>query len=230
MLGSVGTVAPPPQSNRELLRLAGIHLCDRDTSDPQCADADGDDSGGARIRLPMRVGRYIQMPLAYARLGPIRLVALPGEFSPELVIGVPDDFNAPDAVGRYYERPERHVVGAAYAFPGTGEPGWVSKRTHASAEQRPLRAAMFEEYVARRPPRCDAQLHRTGAMLCAGSDRGRSRVCVHSTTEDVDDCLTARVGDLDKSVGTAMCCRAATGACTATGTTTSASTTTRPAP
>jgi len=122
-LGAVGTAAPPPQSNRELLRLAGIHLCDRDASDPQCADADGADGGGARIRLPMRVGRYIQMPLAYARLGPVRLVALPGEFSPELVIGVPDDFDAPDAVGRYYERPERHVVGAAYTFPGTSAPG-----------------------------------------------------------------------------------------------------------
>ena len=70
------------------------------------------------VTLPQRFGDHMYVEVQYARLGPLRLVALPGEFSPELVIGVPPDFDEPAAYAKYYRYPERHPLGAEYTFPG----------------------------------------------------------------------------------------------------------------
>jgi len=69
--------------------------------------------------LPVRVGGFAKCHIQYARLGNLQLVSMPGEFSPELVIGVPADFDTPEGTSKYYLRPDLHPVEAAYKFPGT---------------------------------------------------------------------------------------------------------------
>jgi hypothetical protein len=61
----------------------------------------------------------MRLHVAYARVGPVKFIALPGEFSPELVVGVPRDFDTPDlGVRKYYRRPALHATGPAYVLPG----------------------------------------------------------------------------------------------------------------
>jgi len=71
--------------------------------------------------------------ISYLRLGALRFVTLPGEFSPELVIGVPRDFDDPESVPKYFERPDLHPTGADFVLPGTTQ-GARSAECSASSE------------------------------------------------------------------------------------------------
>jgi hypothetical protein len=67
------------------------------------------------------IGDFASLIISYLRLGPLRFVTLPGEFSPELVIGVPRDFDTPEGTAKYFKRPDLHPVGPDFTLPGKAE-------------------------------------------------------------------------------------------------------------
>lgn len=48
----------------------------------------------------------------------LRILSIPAELCPEMVSGVPQDFDDPNSVSKYYRDPTRHVLGKEYEFPG----------------------------------------------------------------------------------------------------------------
>ena len=62
-------------------------------------------------------GDVIRTQLAHLDLGDVGILWMPGELPPELVHGLPDDFNTAPP-GKYYEQPHLHAVGADYKLPG----------------------------------------------------------------------------------------------------------------
>ncbi len=65
----------------------------------------------------IRVGDVLKTRLVHLDLGDVGFLFMPGELPPELVIGLPSDFDA--SPEKYYRDPvERHAAGAAYTFPG----------------------------------------------------------------------------------------------------------------
>ena len=63
-------------------------------------------------------GDVLQSQLAHLDLGDVGILWMPGELPPELVHGLPADFNtAPPE--KYYEYPHLHAVGSAYKLPGS---------------------------------------------------------------------------------------------------------------
>lgn len=82
------------------------------------------------IPLPARSAPYFAVPVhtwafgyESGRGGPLtrtwlKMQSMPGEHAPELVTGVPADFDTPAGL-RYYENPNLHAVGSEFAFPGT---------------------------------------------------------------------------------------------------------------
>ncbi len=62
-------------------------------------------------------GDVFRTQLAHLDLGDVGMLWMPGELPPELVHGLPADFNtAPPE--KYYTEPHLHAVGAAYKLPG----------------------------------------------------------------------------------------------------------------
>jgi len=62
-------------------------------------------------------GDVVRTQLAHLDLGDVGILWMPGELPPELVHGLPADFNtAPPE--KYYTQPHLHAVGAAYKLPG----------------------------------------------------------------------------------------------------------------
>jgi hypothetical protein len=62
-------------------------------------------------------GDVFRTQLAHLDLGDVGMLWMPGELPPELVHGLPADFNtAPPE--KYYTQPHLHAVGAAYKLPG----------------------------------------------------------------------------------------------------------------
>ncbi|MCP5148659.1 MAG: hypothetical protein H6986_11115 [Pseudomonadales bacterium] len=62
-------------------------------------------------------GDVLRTQLAHLDLGDVGILWMPGELPPELVHGLPEDFNtAPPE--KYYEQPHLHAVGADYKLPG----------------------------------------------------------------------------------------------------------------
>lgn len=62
-------------------------------------------------------GDVLRTQLAHLDLGDVGILWMPGELPPELVYGLPADFNtAPPE--KYYTEPEFHAVGADYKLPG----------------------------------------------------------------------------------------------------------------
>lgn len=83
------------------------------------------DDGGELVDDPVltplvdsqiRKGDVLRTRVTFVRLGDVGFLFMPGELPPELVLGLPDDFSSD--VAKYYERPELHATGAAYAIPG----------------------------------------------------------------------------------------------------------------
>jgi hypothetical protein len=70
------------------------------------------------VKLPYRVGNWMETEAKFIKLGPIRFLTIPGELAPELSTGLPRDFDFPSSVSKYYDEPELHVTGAAYTMPG----------------------------------------------------------------------------------------------------------------
>lgn len=64
----------------------------------------------------IRAGDVVQTRVTHLDLGDVGFLFLPGELPPELVTGVPADFDAD--TGSYYRVPALHAEGGAYDFPG----------------------------------------------------------------------------------------------------------------
>ena len=72
--------------------------------------------GGTRIGASP--GQFARLVVQYLRIGPIQIITMPGEFSPELVVGVPADFDTPEGEAKYFLRPDVHYTGARFTLPG----------------------------------------------------------------------------------------------------------------
>ena len=84
--------------------------------------------------LPYRVGQWMETEVKFIRIGPLKIITIPGELAPELSAGLPKNFDLPSSVSKYYSEPEKHVTGAAYTMPGVvfdmlgcsiSEPCWI---------------------------------------------------------------------------------------------------------
>jgi hypothetical protein len=99
---------------------AVLFTCDGEPSETTCSD-----DGGELVADPVitaltgslvRAGDVVRSQIVHLGLGDVGFLFLPGELPPELVVGVPSDFDSDPA--RYNRRSELHAVGAAYDFPG----------------------------------------------------------------------------------------------------------------
>jgi len=64
----------------------------------------------------IRKGDVLKTQVTWVSLGDVGFLFMPGEIPPELVIGLPADFETNSAA--YYTEPELHAVGADYEIPG----------------------------------------------------------------------------------------------------------------
>lgn len=64
----------------------------------------------------IRKGDVLKTQVTWVGLGEVGFLFMPGEIPPELVIGLPADFETNTAA--YYTEPELHAVGADYEIPG----------------------------------------------------------------------------------------------------------------
>ena len=67
-------------------------------------------------------GDYARIVVQFLQMGPVRFITMPGEFSPEMVIGVPTDFDTPEGVAKYFQRADVHLTGADFTLPGLARP------------------------------------------------------------------------------------------------------------
>lgn len=113
--GDLGWKSPP------------LFVCEagRPASEATCRDDGGateDDPLLAQFGVgPIRTGEFFQVPISYLDFGPVGMLFLPGEFPPELVIGLPEDFDTnPDRYYRERDPDDRatSAVGADYEIPG----------------------------------------------------------------------------------------------------------------
>lgn len=99
---------------------AVLWTCDGDPSPETCTD-DGGELVDDELLTPfvgsqIRAGDVVASRVTHLDLGEVGFVFMPGEIPPELVVGVPADFD--DNTDAYYRDPELHAVGADYDFPG----------------------------------------------------------------------------------------------------------------
>jgi hypothetical protein len=76
------------------------------------------DNGG--VGVPVRLGEFFKSTLMHVRLGEnlVQIQTLNGEIAPEMVHGVPADFDDEVATLKYYDWPTSHVKGVNYTFDG----------------------------------------------------------------------------------------------------------------
>ena len=94
------------------------------TAKPYTDDNCTDDGGALEddpILTPLvdsqiRKGNVLKSQVTWVGLGDVGFLFMPGEIPPELVIGLPADFETDSAA--YYTEPELHAVGADYEIPG----------------------------------------------------------------------------------------------------------------
>ncbi|MET0149078.1 MAG: hypothetical protein ABW310_08000 [Acidimicrobiales bacterium] len=97
----------------------GYTCTGRPFSDDTCTD-DGGEVEDDPILTPLvdsqiRVGDVLQTRLVFVDVGGVGFLFLPGELPPELVVGLPDDF---DDTATYYDEPDLHATGDDYDTPG----------------------------------------------------------------------------------------------------------------
>jgi hypothetical protein len=97
----------------------GYTCTGRPFSDETCTD-DGGEVEDDPILTPLvdsqiRVGDVLQTRLVFVDVGGVGFLFLPGELPPELVVGLPDDF---DDTATYYDEPDLHATGDDYDIPG----------------------------------------------------------------------------------------------------------------
>lgn len=90
-------------------------------SDATCVSDDGkkedDPILTPLIDSQVRSGDVVKTRISFLDLGSVGFVFMPGELPPELVVGLPADFDT--ATSKYYiDGPGLHAEGAAYDFPG----------------------------------------------------------------------------------------------------------------
>ncbi len=89
-------------------------------SDDNCTDDGGlfedDPVLTPLVDSQIRKGDVLKTQVTWVGLGDVGFLFMPGEISPELVIGLPSDFQTNTA--RYYTEPDLHAVGADYQIPG----------------------------------------------------------------------------------------------------------------
>ncbi len=89
-------------------------------SDDNCVEDGGeiiDDDLLAVLGSQIAKGDVIESQVAHVDLGNVGILFMPGELPPELVKGLPDDFETA-APEKYYREPHLHAVGADYQIPG----------------------------------------------------------------------------------------------------------------
>ena len=97
----------------------GYTCTGRPFSEDTCTD-DGGELEDDPILTPLvdsqiRVGDVLQTRLVFVDVGGVGFLFLPGELPPELVVGLPDDF---DDTATYYDEPDLHATGDDYDIPG----------------------------------------------------------------------------------------------------------------
>ncbi|HEY8058733.1 MAG TPA: hypothetical protein VID94_08270 [Acidimicrobiales bacterium] len=97
----------------------GYTCTGRPFSDDTCTD-DGGEVEDDPILTPLvdsqiRVGDVLQTRLVFVDVGGVGFLFMPGELPPELVVGLPEDF---DDTATYYAEPALHATGDDYAIPG----------------------------------------------------------------------------------------------------------------
>ncbi|HEY5887855.1 MAG TPA: hypothetical protein VIT24_09035 [Acidimicrobiales bacterium] len=97
----------------------GYTCTGRPFSDDTCTD-DGGEVEDDPILTPLvdsqiRVGDVLQTRLVFVDVGGVGFLFMPGELPPELVVGLPDDF---DDTATYYAEPALHATGDDYVIPG----------------------------------------------------------------------------------------------------------------
>eukprot|EP00002_Diphylleia_rotans_P004070 TRINITY_DN1292_c0_g1_i1.p1 TRINITY_DN1292_c0_g1~~TRINITY_DN1292_c0_g1_i1.p1 ORF type:complete len:530 (+),score=101.89 TRINITY_DN1292_c0_g1_i1:694-2283(+) len=68
--------------------------------------------------LPVRKGDYAKVRVDVIKMGPVTFFSIPGEIAPEVVNGVPADFDDAASVSKYYQNPTQHAIGSNYTIPG----------------------------------------------------------------------------------------------------------------
>ena len=97
-----------------------VYTCQGPPS-PSACSLDGGERESDPVVTPLAdseisVGDFVKTRLGHLDLGPVGMLFLPGELPPELVVGLPADFDSHPE--RYYRDPDEHAVGADYQFPG----------------------------------------------------------------------------------------------------------------
>ena len=96
--------------------LRDLFVCDGEPSDATCVSDEYRCDG---TTVPQRHGQFARVDVRYVRMGQVQFVTMPGEFSPELSIGVPADFDTPEGAAKYFNRPDVHYTGPDFVIPGT---------------------------------------------------------------------------------------------------------------
>lgn len=99
---------------------AAFNCTQKPYTDVNCTD-DGGAFEDDPVLTPLvdsqiRVGDVLKTQVTFVSLGDVGFLFMPGELPPELVIGLPDDFETNTAA--YYAQPELHAVAAEYEIPG----------------------------------------------------------------------------------------------------------------
>lgn len=101
--------------------LRKLYICDETNPHPRIEDCEDDNYETVEVAgfsLPLRIGNFVPAKFVHVKFGPVDLVTIPGEVCPEVMNGVPVDFDDEDSVSKYYERPDTHTVGKDYVMAG----------------------------------------------------------------------------------------------------------------
>ncbi|MGB8331272.1 MAG: hypothetical protein WCE62_14200, partial [Polyangiales bacterium] len=97
-----------------------LYNCDGHPSEANCEvapmETEEDPVITPLIDSEIVVGDVIQSRIMHLDLGDVGFLFMPGELPPELVVGLPDDFES--APEQYYREPELYAVGEDYQIPG----------------------------------------------------------------------------------------------------------------
>jgi len=97
-----------------------LYNCDGHPSNDNCVIAPNESEDDPVITpffgSQVVVGDVVQTRIQHLDLGDVGFLFMPGELPPELVVGLPDDFES--APEKYYREPDLHAVGAEYEIPG----------------------------------------------------------------------------------------------------------------
>jgi hypothetical protein len=100
--------------------LRDLFTCEKGVppSDETCVSDNYETYHLGNIPLPVRKGNHAKATITLVKFDRVTIFTIPGELAPEIANGLPADFDQPEGVAKYYQKPEHHAVGAAYTLPG----------------------------------------------------------------------------------------------------------------